>query len=390
MLCPSCRAELSPGHRFCSVCGAPIIADVPTAETPVVESAPTEPIAVVAPPPMPMPTLPESVPVGNLPPIEVPQPSNVTAWPMINTGELPVVVTTQPFRVTLLVLLSVLAGATAVASSLLDLIEYRSRGDVVDSFTWRLNDLASNLMVGTVIGAVLMVVGACVGATGRRFGSGLAGGAGLAVAGMLGAAAGNAVAVLDDVKVQYAKSGAAVTLTTTFDIGWILAVVAAGLGGLAFFASLSAARSDNRRPLDAVVATVGFLGAVAVAVGTVIPGTGASWADNVMADEVPPVAQYLRLLPLLLLVVGAAAGFFARRRWGLGMVLGSVAIGVWQTATALTESGDLPFAIAGGNPGVIEPTNPFQPHMVTVTGLAAVLLALAVNSVVAVVRRRPA
>lgn len=397
MLCPSCREPVTPGHRFCSNCGTPVTADAPDEPTvPLEPVSPTPPVDEPTPTaspltvPSPMPTLPDLPPVGNLPPVEVQPSSTATAWPMVHTGELPVVVRTQPFRITPLVLMSVLAGVTAVASAVLDVVSYRATGDLIDSFTWRLNDLASNLMVGTVIAAVAMLIGACLGATGRRFWSGLAGGAGLAVAGMLGAAVGSGVGLLDGTKVRFVTSGAAVTLTTTYEIGWILAVVAAGLGGLVFLMSLPQSVDDGRRQLDPFVAVLGLLGAAAVAVGPLLPGEGGTWRDNIAIDSVPPVAVYLRLLPLALVVLGGLAGFLNRRRWGLGMVLGSVSVGVWQTVTAFTESGDLPYGIAGGNPGVVDAAHPFRPHMVTVAGVAAVLAALLVNSVVAVVRRAPA
>ena len=405
MLCASCGAEVAPGNRFCPTCGSPVASETPAdqlslldeptpAAVPIVptptESVPTVPVPTVPMPTLapssPMPLLPESAPIGDLPPVVVPP---VTAWPIATTGELPVVVATQPFRITPLVLLSVLAGACAVASSLLEFVAYTATGDLIDGFSWRLNDLASNLMVGTVIGAVLMVVGSCIGATGRRFWSGLAGGAGLAIAGVLGAAVGTGVGLLDTTKVRFVTSGATVTLTTTYGIGWVLAVSAAGLGGVVFLMSLPASTDDHRRRLDPFVALLGILGALAVAVGPLIPGSGGSWSDNVMVDEVPPVAVYLRLLPLVLVVLGSLAGFTGRRRWGLGMVLGSIAIGAWQTVTALAEIGDMPLGIAGGNPGAVDAAHQFRPHVVTMAGVGAVLLALVVNSVVAVVRRRP-
>ncbi len=104
-----------------------------------------------------------------------------------DTDSLPMVVDgTLPFRITPLVAVGALAGVLAVASAFTDVASYEVTGDRVESAVYKLNDLASNYTVGAIIAALLLIGGAALGATGRRVGTGLAGGAGLALAGMMG------------------------------------------------------------------------------------------------------------------------------------------------------------------------------------------------------------
>ena len=175
------------------------------------------------------------------------------------------------------VVTSVVSGTVVVATGLFafgEIIANLERGSQREVFTSNVKGLWPTredlrlswkaIVRGTGIGAVLMVVGSCIGATGRRFWSGLAGGAGLAIAGVLGAAVGTGVGLLDTTKVRFVTSGATVTLTTTYGVGWVLAVSAAGLGGVVFLVSLPASTDDHRRRLGPFVALLGIVALIAL------------------------------------------------------------------------------------------------------------------------------
>lgn len=287
----------------------------------------------------------------------------------------------QPFRITPLVAVSTLAAVLAVASALVDVASWEVTGSEVNSFAYRLNDFASNYLVGTIIAAVLLLAGAAAGATGRRIGTGLAGGTGLALAGMVAMMVAQVTAAFDAKDVEYvlranADSGFSYTLTVTHELGFWLAVVAAALGVVAFVLSiLTGSGPDGRAQVSAVITVIGAVATLLVVVGTLIPMEGAQFADQFANDFTPPATLLLRLLVLVLIAVGGFTGFVNSRRWGLGLALGTISIGVWQWATAITESGDIPLGIAGGNLGAPD----FAPHILTSVGVVVMVLCAVVG-----------
>jgi len=171
-------------------------------------------------------------------------------------------------------------------------------------------------------------------------------------------------------------------VTATFEIGFFLAVGAAVLGGLAFLLSLKDMGADGRPPVPPAIGGLGVLGAVAVAVGTLLPvGDFASFSDNFEMSAVPPAFTLARLLVLVLIVAGGVLGFLVNRRWGLGLALGSISVGAWMWATAVGKAGDIPFGIAGGSPG----TSPLEPapHLVTTIGVVVMVVAALVGLIAA-------
>lgn len=287
----------------------------------------------------------------------------------------------QPFRITPLVAVSTLAAVLAVASALVDVASWEVTGSEVDSFAYRLNDFASNYLVGTIIAAVLLLAGAATGATGRRIGTGLAGGTGLALAGMMAMMVAQVTAVFDAKDIEYvlranADSGFSYTLTVTHELGFWLAVVAAVLGVVAFVLSIiTASGPDGHQPVSAAITVIGAVATLLVVVGTLIPMEGAQFADQFANDFTPPATLLLRLLVLALIAVGGFTGFVNSRRWGLGLALGTISIGAWQWATAITESGDIPRGIAGGNLGAPD----FAPHILTTVGVVVMVLCAVVG-----------
>lgn len=388
MFCPSCGAALQTSQKFCVECGAAVAA-ITAAPTP---AAPVPAAPTFAPPAVPGPLTAPAEPTAAFTVVEQTSPvapSTDHAWDTEATAALPTqtgpitpvagitaqvhleVAAPKQFRVTPLLVVAVLAGVLAVASGFLDVASFEISGDIAYSDAYKLNDFSTNNIVGTIIAAVLLIGGAALGSTGRRVGSGLAGGAGLALAGMVAMMAGSVVALFDTTEVGLLGAGAGYTLTTTYEIGFFLAVAASVLGGLVFVLSMRDMGADGHPVVTPAIGVLGALGAVAVAIGPLIPQNGASFADNFSQDVIPPATLLLRLLVLVLILVGGVLGFLLSRRWGLGLALGAISVGAWQWVTALTESGDIPVGIAGGNFFA----DSFKPHVVTTIGVVVMVVA---------------
>ncbi|MGB8858291.1 MAG: hypothetical protein WCC60_03495, partial [Ilumatobacteraceae bacterium] len=182
---------------------------------------------------------------------------------------------------------------------------------------------------------------------------------------------GQVTATFDAQEVFLLSSGGSFTLTTTQEVGFWLAVVAAVLGGIAFAISLTSAGRDGHPAINPAIGVLGAFGTLAVVVGPLIPMNSATLGDNFSNEFLPPATLYLRLAVVVLIGIGGLVGFLANRRWGIGMALGAISVGAWQWATAIGESGDLPFGIAGGNPGAKD----YAPHIVTTIGVIVMLVA---------------
>lgn len=400
MFCPSCGTGVQPGQKFCNECGFALAgasdASARAGAQPLGDPSPTPASGMSLPPP-------HLMPPNLAPPSVVPAPdpfeataaltvveqtaptgyaadpwgSEVTGqWPQGgDTGQMAAAqVAGRPFRVTPMLVVAVAAAVVGVVAAFVDVASYSVAGDFVDNQAYKLNDFSSNLTVGAVIGAVLLLGGAWLGATGRRLGAGLAGGAGLASAGMFCWVIGQVIALFDAQEVALISGGGTFTLTTTQEAGFWLAVTAAALGVLAFVLSLSSAGSDGLLPVNPAIGVAGALGTLAVVVGPLIPMNGGALGDNFSNEFLPPATLYLRLAVLVLIGLGGLVGFLTNRRWGFGMALGAISIGAWQWVTAITESGDLPLGIAGGNP-FPDAADPFAPHLVTTVGVIVMLLA---------------
>ena len=406
MFCPSCGNDVQSTQKFCTECGAALGgANAPLS----VDLAPMPAAGMLPPPalPPPQPTAPATPPTTYPPDqyaataaltvVEQTSPTGYDSNPWdsgptanypvqddqprhADTGQIPL---HRPFQITPLVAVSTLAGALAVAASFVTIASYEVAGDLTDKRQFRLNDFSSNLTVGFIVVAVLLIGGAALGATGRRLGSGLAGGAGLALAGACGWVIGQVTQLFDGQEVALLNGGGTFVLTTTQEVGFWLAAAAAGLGVLAFVLSLSAGAADGQPAINPAIGVVGALGTLAVVVGPLIPMNGAAFGDNLSNALIPPATLYLRLAVLALIGIGGLVGFLANRRWGYGMALGAISIGAVQWVAAVGELGDRPLGIAGGNVGATD----YSPHIVTSVGVVVMLLAGAAGLLVAAQQR---
>ena len=85
----------------------------------------------------------------------------------------------------------------------------------------------------------------------------------------------------------------------------------------------------------------------------------------------------------LLLGLGVMVGFLMVRRYGLGLVGGSLSIPTWLWITTLADLGDSPVGVGIGNIGTVDDT----PHAVTTVGMAASLFMLAIATALALAQR---
>lgn len=391
MYCPSCGTGVQPSQKFCNECGGSLVGASAHAAA---DSSPTPPAGMLPPPnlappqPAAPPTQPTTYPPDQYAPtaaltvVEQTSPTGYEAnpwdggttgqWPAQSgdTGEVPL---THAFRLTPLMVAATLAGVLGVAASIVTIASFEVAGDSVDQQEFKLNDFSSNLTVGVIVAAVLLIGGAALGVTGRRVGAGLAGGAGLALAGAFGWVIGQVTAQFDLQEVLLLGGGGTFTLTTTQEVGFWLAAVAAGLGVLVFVLSLSSGGADGQPVINPFIGVIGALGTMAVVVGPLIPMNGGAFGDNFSNDFIPPATLYLRLAVLVLIGIGGLIGFLANRRWGYGVALGAISVGAVQWVTAIGESGDYPLGIAGGNVGAEQLD--YAPHIVTTIGVVVMLLA---------------
>jgi hypothetical protein len=249
--------------------------------------------------------------------------------------------------------------------------------------TWIVDDLAGNLSIAGLIAIVSMVAGGLAAGFGWRWGSGLAGGAGLAVAGLAALAIG-----LAQVPIDAAKAFALIppdepfTLTITRDVGYWLLVAAGALGVVLFFASINDAFGDRRSGLNPWIAALGALATVATAAGPLLPENLAVFSDNwyVVDAAGQPSAVLLagRLVQIALLVVTGVIGFLSVRRWGLGLAIGGSLPVVWLATSTLFDLTGSPVGPGFRNPGAED----MHLHGVTIIGVSAIA-AISVLAVIA-------
>ncbi|MGI9645257.1 MAG: hypothetical protein ACR2O6_08120, partial [Ilumatobacteraceae bacterium] len=306
----------------------------------------------------------------------------------------------EPFEIRLTFVLAFLGAATMVLSTVADLIDIRTSipVDRIAIGPVTLQDVGVNLPEAGYAGAAVMAIGGFLACWGFRWGAGIAGGSGLALAGWAGLTIG-----LVEVRIAIAQSITRTspeqfTLTVTRDVGYWLIIAAGAMGVVVFAASLRSAGTGGRPSLNPWVAAVGAVSAVVLATGPLIPvGDQAAFADNFRSTnaliDLPTAYFGGRIGQLALIAFAGAVGFLLVRVYGLGLAAGGISVAFWLWLTALlgigedVVTGEQPLGIAAGNFGA--PNT--EPHIVTTIGMAAMLLSLLVATILAVVqwRRQP-
>lgn len=394
MECRSCGAAVDPNQSHCPACGAPVTQGfqppappAPAAPYPPTQMQPPAPPAYQPPayqPPAPPtsgygPQSDQTAPYGyQQPTYQQPtyqQPTYQTpgyqppAQPAAAAS--PVAFAANPITIA-----SLLAAVAGIVACFLQVVELKVDGDKIGAA--KLGDIGSNSILVGIITAVVLVIAALIGAGSRRFATGLAGGAGIALAGWAIVHVALGIQLIDiwEREAITSASSGEITITKTYGAGFIVLIIAAVLGLAAFVLSLTAARADDGVKFAPLAGLVGVVGALAIVVGSLLPEHGAKFGDNFSNSSIPPATLWLRLLALAALLVAALIGFLNGRRWGLGLAAGAVVAALIQVVTTLSEASGKPKVGVGiGNPGGT------KTHIVVVIGLVLWLAGLAIAAV---------
>jgi hypothetical protein len=258
----------------------------------------------------------------------------------------------------------------------------------IDTGVRTIDAFSSSLASAGIFGCAVMVIGGLLACFGLRWGAGLAGGAGTALAGWSALSIGLAeLPIAAAESIARNGSGEVFTLTITRDLGYWLIVSAGVVGLLTLFTSVRLAGTGRRPSLNPWVAAVGALSTVVFAAGPLIPMGTATFADNFSSPDPLmdlPTAYFAgRLLQLALIAATGVVGFLLVRTWGLGLAAGGISIAAWLTVSATAELGDTPVGVAIRNVGAPDTV----PHGVTIAGLALTGIVLLVAGALALLRR---
>jgi hypothetical protein len=294
----------------------------------------------------------------------------------------------EPFRFRMVFLFALFGAAAMLMSIVADVIDIRTTRPApgITTGTRTLEDLGSNLGLAGFIGAAVMVLGGLLACFGLRWGAGLAGGAGLALAGWAGLSIGLAelpIAISESIT---RTSSVQFTLRVTRDLGWWLIMGVGVVGVIVFMASLRSLGSGGKPALNPLVAAVTALAMVVLAFGPLVPVDNAVFADNFRSvdplRDLPAAFFAGRLVQVGLIALAGVAGMLIVRSYGLGLAVGAVSVSVWLWVSSLAEIGSNPVGIANRNPGATDTI----PHAVTTVGMVASLALLLFASALATYR----
>ena len=249
----------------------------------------------------------------------------------------------------MLAIIAAVATVVGVASTVIEITTPAGQAPF-DVGVWRVNDFGTNNTIAALLAAGTMVLGALAWCFGYRWGAGLAGGAGAALAGWAALLIG-----LAELPISTAEAGAQLApADITRDIGFWAVVGAGGVGVLVLLVSFARAGNDRRAGLDPWVAALAAVSALVAAVGPTIPEGSAAWSGNYsssgFAVDLPTAFFAGRLVQLGLFAFCGVVGFLLVRRYGLGLAVGGAVSAGWMVATAATERTDSPIGLAFRNP----------------------------------------
>jgi hypothetical protein len=402
--CPTCGAETRQGQRFCMDCGALLDAGAavsPTTELPVVDHpaiAPTVavPLATAGTPvvrpvagpgaavplmstteavaikiveqttPIPIGAPPAGAEAGGV----VWRPLSVDPWPTPQSQ--PTIVGT-PLRPVPLAILGLLAVVAGIVGSVATTGSYRFADGTHARFT--LNDLRSNSLAVMLAACAVIVLGIALAIGHQRIGAGLAGGAAIAVAGLAAMDVALVVSALHESRHSGLATG---SVTITWEPGFY-AIIATGVLALGAWVVALGAWREGGASAHPLVAVIGVLAVITMIVGTLAPTGSQKWSDNLHVPGFSELPSALRLIALGLMALGALVGFASRRRWALGMAVGSTAALAAQWIGAVNP----PSPDHRGGPGIAITPLVDNALAVFAAGLAAVVLIAVVGFVVA-------
>ncbi len=450
MGCPDCGVDVTEHQKFCHECGRPLappgplppptptdadlptpLTDTPLTDTPLTDTPPADiPTTTIDPdlptqpidasPTRPIDTPPTTIdpdlptqPIDALPtePVDEVVEQVPPVSPSTEPDTIPVAITTiddtaetpavfdeadlaeyptprEPFRLRAILILSIFGITAALMTMVADVVDIRTTrpapGIVTGSRT--LADLGTNLDLAVFVGAAVMVLGSLLACFGLRWGAGVAGGAGLALAGWAGLSIGLAEVPIAVAESITRTSSEVFVLRITRDLGWWLIVGVGVVGLLVFIASLRSVGTGGRPALNPLVAAVTAVAGVVLAFGPLVPVGQADFADNFRStdpsQDLPTAFFAGRLGQVALIAIVAMVGMLIVRSWGLGLAAGGVTVAATMWVTSLTELGDRPIGIADRNPGATSTV----PHAVTTVGMVSTLALLAIAAALATYR----
>jgi hypothetical protein len=296
----------------------------------------------------------------------------------------------DPFKVKLIFILAFFGAIAVLMTAIADIIDIRTSTPVdgIATGVRTLDTLGTNLAVAGFVGATVMALGGLLACFGFRWGAGLAGGAGLALAGWAALVVGLAeLRIASAESITRQTTDLAFTLKVTRDLGFWLVVAVATIGLLVFLASLRSIGTGGRLPLNPWIAALGAVAGVVLVAGPLIPENTATFVNNYRSAnpilDLPALYFAGRLVQLALIGVAIVFGMLIVRAYGLGLAAGGVSVALWMWVSSLFDMGTFPLGIAAGNFGS-DPTDP-TPHAVTTAGMVLMLVMLAVGAVLAIV-----
>jgi hypothetical protein len=409
MVCPRCGIDVSEQQKFCHDCGAQITLPEPgeTIQPPTepveMVQPPTEPVDVIQPPTEPIETIePVTDRIAMTPPTEpagFAAPTEPIATTATSTAEMPALFDGQndlmeypparePFRIRVIFLFALFGAAAMLMTIVADVIDIRTTRPAAGITTGArtLEDLGSDLGLAGFIGAAIMVIGGLLACFGLRWGAGLAGGAGLALAGWAGLTIGLAELPIAIAESITRTSSIEFTLRVTRDLGWWLIVGVGVIGAVVFVASLRSIGSGGRAALNPLVAAITAVAMVVLAFGPLVPVNDAAFADNFRSvdptRDLPAAFFAGRLGQVGLLALAGVAGMLIVRSYGIGLAVGGVSVALWLWIASIGRIGPNPVGIAERNPGADDTV----PHAVTTVGMVASLVLLVLAAALATYR----
>ena len=435
MVCPSCGSDVAENQKFCHECGAALAA-VEAPEPTDSWDQPTAPLLLTAPPTIESGgPLTEPIPIENGGPLIEPlgtaddvteatfivddtndPPPSILVAPdtatMVTTpitapnttAEMPAVfdgsddlaeypTQRESFRVRVVFILALFGAIGVLMTTVADVIDIRTTRPAAGIATGpqMLADLGSDLGTAAFAGAAVMVLGGLLACFGLRWGAGLAGGAGLALAGWAGLSIGLAELPIAIAESVTRTSTEDFTLRVTRDVGWWLILGIGVIGILVFTASLRSAGTGGHRALNPLIAAVTAVASVVLACGPLIPVGDTPFSDNFRSPDanfdLPSAFFAGRLGQVALIAVAGVVGMLIVRSYGLGLAAGGTSVAIVLWVVSLAELGSRPIGIADRNPGA---TNTI-PHAVTSVGMVSTLALLTIAAAFATYRlaRRP-
>jgi len=220
--------------------------------------------------------------------------------------------------------------------------------------TWHVDNLGSNLIAIGLVSTIGLAVGSVGTILGRSWGPGLVGGSGLSTLGLCAITIGLVEFPVRAAQNFAASASGGFTIDITRDLGYWALFAAAGVGLIAFFASMNDLLVDRQASLNPYIHAIGALTVMILAIAPLVPRSNSSWSTNWLlnsAEGWPNEVMIGRLIQLGALAVGGLLGFLSVRPTGLALAFGAVLPATLLTMSTWLGLGTLSIAPGYRNPG---------------------------------------